>query len=262
MTEELKSEEECCRPKGYASARHEIERAVWRLNAWFADNKHRIPLCLNWRRFRRERTVPVFKAVRTTAIKDWNVKDLNRLFRVVHLGGRTEGESVEIPIELLVVDKSVRGTFLNVRELMNAAFDVFSARHILGRFSPRLRWFWSHLPALTSEMESYVNEIRLRVDAATPIQHDQRRVFEEFNVPLQNGQQSALGCGCMFVLDYVEPQGAVAYWRYSITQHGAVIVGPLVLQAKPIYHGDQLLAVIKSICDTSVTLSVLISEGG
>ena len=261
MTAELKSAEGPARAEGQASSQHEIERMVARLNAWFAEHKRHIPLCLNWRRFRRERTIPVFKAVRTTALKGWNVNDLNRLFRIVHGEARTDEGEVEIGIEVLVVDKSFQGAFLNVPELMRAAREVFSARHILGRCSPRLRWFWSRYPALTSELESYVHEIRLRVDAATPIPHDQRRVFEEFNVPLQDGQLTALGKSCMFVLEFMEPPGAVPYWRFSIIQHGAVIVGPHVLQTKPIYHGDELLAVIKSIGETAVTLSVLTSEG-
>ena len=262
MTAELNSAEKQARPEGHGSSQHDIERAVARLNTWFTENKHRIPRCWNWRRFRWQRTIPVFKAVRTTAIKGWNVHDLNRLFRVVRTeGGADEGE-LEVAIELLVVDKSLRGAFLNVPDLMEAAFDVIAARHLLGKFSPRLMWFWSHYPSLVLELESYVSEIRLRVDAATPIQHDQRRVFEEFSVPLKQGQQTALGNNCMFILDYMQPQGAVSYWRFSITQHGEVLVGPLVLQTKPIYHQDQLLAVIKSIGDTTVTLSVLSSEGG
>ena len=204
----------------------------------------------------------MFKAVRTDALQDWSVQDLGRLFRVVHREPSPDPDEVEIPIEILVTDKSFQGAFLNVRELMKAAFQVVSAKHVLGKFSPRLCWFWFHYPSFTSEIESYVDEIRLRIDAATPIPQDQRRVFEEFSVPLQEGQQTALGNNSLFVLEYAQPQGAVPYWRFSITQHGEVIVGPNVLQPKPIYRGDQLLAVIKSIGETSVTLSVLTSEGG
>lgn len=261
MTEELKSANSQAQPEGPASSQHEIQRAVVRLNAWFAENKHHIPLCLNWRRFRRQRTVPVFKAVQTTAIKDWTVKDLNRLFRV-HLEANQDDGEVAIPIELLVADQSSQGAFLNVQALVDAAFDVFSARHLLGKYSPRLRRFWAHSPSLVSEMESYVSEIRLRIDAVTPVQHDQRKVFEEFTVPLQDGQQTALGRSCLFVLEHRQPQVGVSCWRFRITQHGKVIVGPMILQAKPIYHEDQLLAVIKSMGDTTVSLSVLTSEGG
>lgn len=258
--EELKSEEERGRPEGKRPPQHEIERAVVRLNAWFAQNKGRIPLGLNWHSFRRQRPIPVFKAVRTTALKDWKVDDLNRLFRVLPMARSPARRELEVPIELLLVDKSLDGAFLNVKALMDAAFDVFAARHLWGRFNPRLRWFWSRYRALTAEIESYVNEIRLRTDTATPVRHGPRRVFEEFSVPLESGQQTALGKNCMFVLDYLQPQGAAPYWRFSVTQHGKVIVGPQVLHTKPIYHADELLAVIKRIGDQAVTLSVLTSE--
>ena len=262
MLANLESAEGQSPPHGPGSSQHEIERAVLRLNAWFVENRPRIPLCLNWQRFKWQRTVPVFKAVPTTAIQDWTVQDLGRLFRVVHSAITTDARDVEVPIELLVADKSLQGSFLNVTDLMKAIFEIFSGRHVLGRFNPRLRWFWSHGSSLTSELESYVDSIRMRIDAATPVQHDQRRIFEEFRVPLQDGQQTVLGSNRMFVLDYMEPQGAVPYWRFSVTQYGEVIAGPQVLHPKPIYHGDALLAVIKSIDETTVTLSVLTSEGG
>ena len=261
MAEPNSAEEQAPR-SGSGSSRHEIERAVARLNVWFAENKHHIPRCLDWQRFRRQRTVPVFRAVQTSAIQDWNVEDLGHLFRVIRSATTPDDGDAEVPIELLVADKSLRGAFLNVQDLMKAVFEIFSRRHVLGRFNPRLRWFWSHYASLTSELESYVDEIRMRVDAATPVQHDPRRVFEEFSVPLKDGQQTVLGNNSVFSLEYMEPQGAVPYWRFSITQDGAVIAGPTVLQAKPIYHGDELLAVIKSIGETTVTLSVLTSEGG
>ena len=262
MTQALTLRAERGQPEGAGSSLHEIERAMLRLNAWFAEHKDHIPRCLNWGCFRRQRAIPVFKAVRTTAIKDWKVEDLNRLFRVLHMEVRRDDGDVEVPVELLVADKSLQGDFLKMRDVLDAAFDVFAARLLLGRSSPRLRWFWSHASSLTAEMETYVQEIRLRTDAATPVELDQRRVFEEFHVPLQHGQQTAIGGSCFFVLDYAQPTGSVPYWQFSVTRHGEIIVGPQVLHTKPIYHEDQLLAVIKKINSQSVTLSVLTSEGG
>jgi len=160
-----------------------------------------------------------------------------------------------------VVDKSPGGAFLDVRELMEAARNVFAERHLLGRFNPRLWWFWLHYPPFIQEMESYVQEIRLRVDAATPVPHDQRRVFEDFTVPLEHGQQTAIGGGCFFVLEKAEPSGAVPYWRYCLTRDDQIIVGPLVLRAMPIYYQDELLGTIRKVGETTVILSVLTSEG-
>jgi hypothetical protein len=246
----------------HGANRHEIERVVRRLNEWFAEHRQRIPPSFNWRRFRRERWFPVFKAVPTTAIKDWKAAEVHRLFRVARPEGEPAEAVVQIPIELLVTDRSVHGKYLDAPALLDAVLQVFASRHLLGRFNPRLWWFWLHYPPFIQELETYVQGIRLRVDAATPVRHDQRRVFEEFSVPLVNGQQTAIGSGCFFVLEQVQPYAAAPYWRYSITRDGEIIVGPLVLQAKPIYHQETLLAVIKKIDDQAVTLSVLTSEGG
>lgn len=247
---------------GDGSRPHEIERAVGRLNAWFAENKYRVPRCFSWRSFRRQRRFPIFKAVRTTAIADWSVEELDRLFRVRYVDARNTGAEVEVPIELVVTDKAVSGTFLDVRALMDAAWDVFAARHLFGKVSPRLWWFWLHRASLTAEIETYVTEIRLRVDASTPVKHDQSRVFEEFRVPLRNGQQTAIGRNCFFVLECVQPQGSATLWRFSVTQDGQVLIGPHLLQPKPIYHDNELLAVIKQVSDDAVILSVLASPGG
>lgn len=241
--------------------RHEIERMVMRLNDWFTENHHRVPRCFAWKRFRRERHTPVFRAVRTTALRGWTAADLGRLYRVARAEARSVEDGLEIPVELLVADKSVGGKFLNARELMDSARGVFADRHLCGRLSPRLWWFWLHYDALVEEMESYVSGIRMRVDAATPVEHNQRRVFEEFTAPLVNGQETAFGSGCFFVLEYAEPQGARAHWRYSVIRDGEPLVASQVLQPRPIYHEDRLLAVIKRVSDTSVTLSVLTSEG-
>jgi hypothetical protein len=262
MTDEPPSSDERSRPEGPGSSQHEIERAVRRLNEWFTEHKRRIPRCFDGESLGWVRHVPVFKAVRTTAIKDWTVADLSRLFRVGHREVCKARAEVEVPVELLVADKSLRGTFLDAQELMKAAFRVITGRHLLGRFNPRLRWFWTNSPLFTLEIDSYVSGIRLRVDAQTPVQHDQRRVFEDFNVPLQNGQQTAIGKSCMFVLEHVEAKGTVPHWRFSLTQNGEVIVQSQPLRVKPIYHKEELLAVIKRIDETAVTLSVLTSEGG
>lgn len=262
MTAEPHAGEAQGRTEEPGSSRHEIERAVLRLNAWVAENQERIPRCLDWRSFRRRRAIPAFRAVSTTALKGWGVADLNRLFRVLRRPESRADGDVEVPIELLVADQSLQGTFLNAREVIDAAFDVFAARHFLGRFSPRLRWFWSQSSLLAAELQGYVDGIRLRMDAATPVPHDQRRVFEDFQVPLQDGQQTAIGGSCMFLLEYAQPPGAVPYWRFSVTRHGEAIVEPQVLRPKPIYHEDELLAVIKKVGGQAVTLSVLTSEGG
>ena len=166
-----------------------------------------------------------------------------------------------MPIELLVADKSLNGTFLDVEKLTEAALDIFAARHFLGRFSPRLWWFWSNYSSLAAEVSAYIDGIRLRVDAATAVPHDQRRVFEEFNVPLENGQQTAIGSNCLFVLEQANPPGATPYWRFTVTRDGEAVVGPQVLGVRAVYLEDQLLAVIKKIGDSAVTLSVLTSEG-
>ncbi len=242
--------------------RHEIERAAARLNAWFAAHKERIPIWLDIGSLRPVRHVPVFQPVQTTALAGWKVEDLNRLFRVARDQTRRAGNEVLVPIELLVVDKSPKGAYLNVRKLLTAALDVFAARHLLGRFNPRLRWFWLHYPPLLREIESYVDEIRLRVDAATPIPGGRKRVFEEFKVPLENGRQTALGESCLFLLELAKPQGAAVHWRFSVTQDGEVIVPSQPLRVRPIYHGDRLVAVIRRIAQQTVTLSVLTSEGG
>jgi prepilin-type N-terminal cleavage/methylation domain-containing protein/prepilin-type processing-associated H-X9-DG protein len=256
------AERESSRPEGSGSSQHELERAVMRLNAWFAENKRRIPPCFNWSRFRRERYVPRFEAVQTTALKGWKVEELGALFRMRPREDRRGEAEVEVPIEILVADKSLNGAFLDVKRLTDAALDVFAARHLLGRFSPRLWWFWFNYASLAAELETYVNGIRLRVDAATAVPHDQRRVFEEFNVPLENGQQTAIGKGSMFVLERAQPAGAAPYWRFSVMRDGEVIVGPQVLGVRAIYLEDQLLAVIKKIDESAVTLGVLTSEGG
>ncbi len=242
-------------------AQHEIERAVLRLNAWFAENRSRLPRCLSWKRLRRERHLPRFEAVQTTAIAGWKVEELGALFRVRPVERRPREGEVEVTLELLVTDKSLNGEFLDVKKLLRAVLGVISAPLLLGRFSPRLWWFWSNYDSLATEMESYVNGIRLRVDAATAVPHDQRRVFEEFNVPLENGQQTAIGQGCLFVLEHAEPPGAAPYWRFSVMRDGEVIVGPQMLGVRLVYHQDQLLAVIKKIENGAVTLSVLTSEG-
>jgi hypothetical protein len=49
------------------------------------------------------------------------VSDLNRLFRVVHRESSVDDDEIQIPVELLVADKSLQGAFLNARELMAAA---------------------------------------------------------------------------------------------------------------------------------------------
>jgi hypothetical protein len=262
MADEATTNEDPGQSEETGSTGHEIERAVARLNEWFAQNKRRIPSCFDWRSLRRKRLVPLFKAVRTTEIKDWGIEELGRLFRVVREeAGEADREEV-VPIELLVADKSLAGGFLEVEALMAAVLNRLASPFFLGRFSPRLWWFWWHYPPFIEEIGSYVHGIRLRVDAATPVKHNQYRVFEDFSVPLENGQQTAIGQGCFFVLDYMQPHRAVPYWRYSLVRDGETIVGPAVLQAKPIYHQEQLLAVIKKISDTTVTLSVLTSEGG
>jgi hypothetical protein len=241
--------------------RHEIERAAARLNQWFQLNKERIPASLSLRSFSRERLLPSFEAVQTTRLRDWKADELNRLFRVAAAEAGLADHERTVHVELLVADRSPSGRFLEVPEMMRAVLERLAAGFFLGRFSPRFWWFWGHYPPFIQEIESYVHGIRLRVDAATPVKHNQFRVFEDFSVPLQNGQETAIGQGCFFVLEYAQPHGAVPYWRYSIVRDGEAIVGPAVLQAKPIYHEDQLLAVVKKITDTAVTLSVLTSSG-
>jgi hypothetical protein len=249
-------------PPGKAGlSHHEIERAVARLNAWFAGNRRRIPTYLNWRRFRRERHLPRFQAVPTTAIVGWKAEELRALFRVRSGESRDRAGVVEVPVELLVTDKSVAGEFLDVKALMKAAAGVVSAPLPLGRFSPRLWGFWSAYSSLAEEITSYINGIRLRVDAATAVPHDQRRVFEDFNVPLENGQQTALGGNCLFILEQARPPGATPFWRFTVTRDGEVIVGPQMLGVRAIYHQDRVLAVIKRIGESTVTLGVLTSEG-
>jgi hypothetical protein len=240
---------------------HEIERAVARLNEWFSLNRERVPPCLDWERLRWQRRLPVFSTVNTTALQGWKVEDLNRLFRVVHPEVRRADDDTEVRIELLVADKSLDGHLLNTGELMNAALEVFATGYLLGKLSPRLWWFWLHYPSFVMEIETYVNGIRLRLDAETPVVHDQYRVFEEFNVPLENGQQTAIGKGCFFVLEHAQPQGARSHWRFSVMRDNETLVGSQVLQPKPIYDQDELVAVIRKISPTAVTLSVLTSEG-
>ncbi|MEI7731632.1 MAG: hypothetical protein WCO56_18810 [Verrucomicrobiota bacterium] len=241
--------------------RHEIERAVMRLNQWFAENKHRIPPRFDWSCFNQQRFLPRFQAVQTAALKDWKARDLDRLFRINWEPIRQADHETWIPVELLVADKSLNGKFLHVGKLLSAVLGDIVAGPWLGRLNPRLWWFWLNYPWLIREIETFVSGIRLRVDATTPVPRDQRRVFEDFTVPLENGQQTAIGKGCMFNLEYARPHGAVAHWRFSITQNGDLIIGPYPLKAKPIYHEEALLAVIKKIDDEKITLSILTSEG-
>ena len=247
------------RPEDQDISRHEVERMAERLNEWFAHNKKHLPACFDWHTFSRQSYCPLFKPVPTTAIKDWKIEDLNRLFHIVRKPVQTAAHETAVVIELLVADKSLSGQLLNVRTLLKAALDIIANRHMLGRFNPRLWWFWINFPLLIKEIETYVNGIHLRVDAATPIPHNTTRIFEAFSVPLEDGQQTAIGNSCIFILEYAQPQGAVAHWRFSIRQHDQVIVGPQNLKTNPIYYEDRLLAVIKNFDDKAVTLSVLTS---
>jgi len=125
-----------------------------------------------------------------------------------------------------------------------------------------VRRFCSAFESLTQEMESYVTEIRMRVDAATPIPLKQQRVFEEFSMPLEHGQQTAIGKGRFFALEYAQPQGAAAHWRFYVREDEATIVGPYPLKCRPVYRGEELVAVIKRISEETVTLSVPTFEAG
>jgi hypothetical protein len=260
MPEPARPEPQGGGPPGPAAA-HEIERAVIRLNEWFGAHEDRIPRCWDGHGWRRKRFVPRFEAVPTTSLHGWKPRDLARLFRVAPGGTCTDSHQVEVSIELLVADKSAQGCFLDVPSLMRAALELMGGPSLLGRRNPRLWWFWLHLGPFVQEIESYVNGIRLRLDAATAIPHDQARVFEEFRVPLQNGQQTALGKNCFFTLEHVQPLGARAYWAFRILRDGEVVVGPQVLQMKPIYLGEELLAVVKRVDPETVTLNVLTSSG-
>ena len=248
-------------PDPAAPPRHEIERAVQRLNEWFAANKTHLPTWFHWRRGRRVRTVPVFRAVPTTQLQGWAADDLRRLFRVLPQEVWRTDHEVERQFELLVADKSGPGEFLEVGRLMRAVRAVITSGRIWRRCSPRLWWFWFNSPWFTREIESYVQGIRLRLDGQTPVPKASPKVFEAFVVPLENGQQTAVGQSCLFVLEYVEPQGVKPYWRFSVTQHDVIVVPSQPLRPKPIYLEEELLAVIKKIDDTTVTLSVVTSEG-
>jgi hypothetical protein len=105
-------------------------------------------------------------------------------------------------------------------------------------------------------VDAYATEIRMRVDAATPVNLNRNRVFEEFGVPLEHGQQTAIGEGCFFALECAQPQGATPHWRFSIVRDNEPIAGPFPLKVKPIYHGEELVAVIKKVTPEAVTLSV------